>query len=108
MAVKKTPKTTGKGKQLRALTDQEYQDLLQQNTERYMQQMKPVILSPEYSTPDICLDFIKMATDGGATRCQIMIKAPVERKGRGGRVSIGKSWMPYEAGKDYSIKSTLI
>lgn len=65
MAVKKTPKTTGKGKQMRQLTTEEYQQLLAENTERFLQQMKPVMLSTEYSTPDICQQFIQMAVSGG-------------------------------------------
>ena len=65
MAIKKTPKTTGKGKQQRALTPEEYRVLLEQNTTRYLQQMKPVILSPEYATPETCQQFIQMAVQGG-------------------------------------------
>lgn len=107
MAIKKTPKTTGKGKQQRALTTEEYQALLEQNTVRYLQQMKPVILSPEYATPETCQQFIQMAVQGGATRCQVMIKAPVERKGKGGRISMGKSWMPYDSSKQYSVGNQL-
>ena len=65
MAIKKTPKTTGKGDNLRQLTADEYQALLAANTEKYMQQMKPVILSGEFSTPDTCQQFIAMAVKGG-------------------------------------------
>lgn len=107
MAIKKTPKTTGKGKQQRALTAEEYEAALAENTARYLQQMKPVILSPEYSTPETCHQFIQMAMQGGATRCAVMIKAPVERKTKTGRTKIGKSWMPYDSSKQYSISNQL-
>ena len=108
MAIKKTPKTTGKGKNLRQLTADEYQALLAANTEKYLAQMKPVILSGEFSTPDTCQQFIAMAVKGGATRCSVMIKAPVERKTKGGKTRVSKSWMPYDSSKDYQLQSSLI
>lgn len=105
MAIKKTPKTTGIGANLRQLTPEEYQALLDANTEKYMQQMRPVILSGEFATPDTCQQFIAMAVQGGATRCSVMIKAPVERKTKGGKTSISKSWQKYHSGKDYQLKN---
>ena len=65
MAIKKTPKTTGKGETLRQLTPEEYQAALAANTEKYLQKMKPVMLSPEYSMPETCQQFMQMAVKGG-------------------------------------------
>lgn len=65
MAIKKTKRTVGKGKELRRLTDAEYQQALNDATEKFMLQMKPVILSPAYSSPSIALQFKQMAEQGG-------------------------------------------
>lgn len=105
MAIKKTPKTTGKGDSLRQLTPAEYQEALNAATEKYMQQMKPVILSGEFCTPETCQQFIEMAVKGGAKRCSVMIKAPVERKTKGGKTRISKSWQKYDSSKDYELKN---
>ncbi|CAM3900109.1 hypothetical protein [Rheinheimera salexigens] len=102
MAIKKTAKTTGKGKNLRALTDEEYQAALNANTEKYMQNMKPVILSSEYSTPSVCADFIALAQKAGAKKLEVMIKAPVETKDKKGRAKIVKRWTQYQAGHNYA------
>ncbi|MEO3879299.1 hypothetical protein [Rheinheimera fenheensis] len=102
IAIKKTPKTTGKGESLRQLTPAEYEEALNVATEKYMQQMKPVILSGEFSTPAVCDQFIQMATKGGASRLQVMIKAPVQSKDKKGRVKIKKTWMAYDSSKDYT------
>lgn len=101
MAIKKTAKTTGKGKNLRQLTPDEYQEALNANAEKYMQQMKPVILSSEYSTPSVCNDFIALAKKTGATRLTVMMKAPVESKDKKGRLKIVKRWQEYQAGHNY-------
>lgn len=37
-----------------------------------------------------------------------MIKAPVERKTKGGKTRVSKSWMPYDSSKDYQLQSSLI
>lgn len=102
MAIKKTPKTTGKGKALRQLTPDEYQAALNEATEKYMQQMKPVILSGEFATPSTCTEFMTLAAKGGASRLTVMIKAPVESKDKKGRAKIKKTWMPFDSGKDYT------
>ncbi|MDP2715508.1 hypothetical protein [Rheinheimera sp.] len=107
MAIKKTPKTTGKGDSLRQLTPAEYQEALNAATEKYMQQMKPVILSGEFSTPSTCGEFIYLASKGGASRLTVMIKAPVETKDKKGRKKITKRWMPYDSSKDYTAGITL-
>ena len=70
MAIKKTPKTTGRGANLRQLTPAEYQEQLAANTEKYLQKMKPVMLSPEYSMPETCQQFIAMAVQGGGNTLQ--------------------------------------
>lgn len=107
MAIKKTPKTTGKGNTLRQLTADEYQELLSANTEKYLTQMKPVILSGEFSTPDTCQQFIAMAEKQGACRLRVMIKAPVQSKDKKGRTKIKKSWQAYDSNKDYTAGITL-
>lgn len=101
MAIKKTAKTTGKGKTLRQLTPDEYQEALNVATEKFMQQMKPVILSPEYSTPSVCADFITLAEKSGATRLSVMMKAPVESKDKKGRLKIVKRWTQYQTDNNY-------
>lgn len=107
MAIKKTPKTTGRGAALRQLTPEEYQEALNAATEKYMQQMKPVILSGEFSTPSTCSEFMALAAKGGASRLSVMIKAPVQTKDKKGRAKITKRWLPYDSGKDYLAGITL-
>lgn len=108
MAIKKTPKTTGRGAALRQLTPEEYQEALNAAIEKYMQQMKPVILSGEFATPETCQQFIEMAVKGGANRCVVMIKAPVERKAKGGKTRMSKSWQKYDSTKNYQLSNSLI
>ena len=102
MAIKKTPKTTGKGKAMRQLTPAEYDEALNAATEKYMAQMKPVILSGEFAQPAVCEQFIAMAKKQGASRLQVMIKAPVQSTDKKGRVKIKKTWMAYDSNKDYT------
>jgi hypothetical protein len=108
IAIKKTPKTTGKGAALRQLTPEEYQALLAANTEKYMQQMKPVILSGEFAQPSVCEQFIAIAQKQGASRLQVMIKAPVQSKDKKGRLKVKKTWMAYDSSKDYQLKDQYI
>ncbi|MBU2113684.1 MAG: hypothetical protein KKE94_07905 [Gammaproteobacteria bacterium] len=107
MAIKKTPKTTGKGKALRQLTPEEYQQAINAATEKYMQQMKPVILSGEFCQPSICSEFMALAAKDGASRLQVMIKAPVQSKDKKGRTKIKKTWMAYDSSKDYTADLSL-
>lgn len=107
MAIKKTKRTVGKGKELRRLTDAEYQQALNDATEKFMQQMKPVLLSPEYSSPSIALQFKQMAEQGGVKRAEVRIKAPIQSKDKKGRPRISKSWMLFEPGRDYELKGVL-
>ncbi|MAD75126.1 MAG: hypothetical protein CML20_10110 [Rheinheimera sp.] len=102
-AIKLTKKTTGKGKELRQLTQAEYDEALNAATEKYMQQMKPVILSGEFSQPSVCQQFIAMAAEKGASQLQVMIKAPVQTKDKKGRAKVSKRWMEYSSTKDYTL-----
>ncbi|MBV2127954.1 hypothetical protein [Arsukibacterium indicum] len=102
-AIKLTKKTTGKGKELRQLTPAEYDEALNAATEKYMQQMKPVILSGEFSQPTICDEFIAMAEKSGAKQLQVMIKAPVQSKDKKGRAKVSKRWMEWDSSKDYTL-----
>ncbi|MEN3158260.1 hypothetical protein ABC502_07745 [Alkalimonas sp. NCh-2] len=107
MALKKTKRTVGKGQTLRTLTDAEYQQALAEATEKFMRQMKPVILSPEYSTPAIAEQFKAMALQGGVKRAEVRIKAPIQSKDKKGRPRTSKSWMLYEPGRDYELKGAM-
>lgn len=103
LALKKTKRTVGKGKKQRELSEDEYQKTVQSKTEINMEKMKPVILSPEYSSPEFANEFMSMARGVGMQRLEVRINAPVERRSKKNGVRIGRTWVKYVPGKKYSI-----
>lgn len=101
-ALKLTPTHTGTGATYRKLSDAEYQQSLAENTEKLFAQMKPVALSQEYSSPEICTEFMKLAERQGYQGLTVRIKAPVQSKDTKGRAKITSRWLPYVPGNDYS------
>lgn len=104
-ALKKTSRFVGKGKNYRQLTDEEYQQALAENTEKLFQQMKPLVLSKEYSSPEICSQFIKLAEKQGYQGLAVKIKAPVQSTDKKGRQRVAAKWVNYVAGNDYTDAS---
>lgn len=101
-ALKTTPKFTGKGANYRKLTDEEYQALLAEKTEKIFSNMKPLVLSKEYSSPEICKQFMQLAEREGYQELNVRIKAPVQSTDKKGRAKIASRWLPFVPGNDYS------
>ena len=101
-ALKLTPTHTGTGASYRKLTDAEYQKELAENTEKLFAQMKPIALSNEYSSPEICTEFMRLAERQGYQCLTVRIKEPVQGKDTKGRAKITSRWLPYVPGNDYS------
>ena len=101
-ALKLTPTHTGTGASYRKLTDAEYQQELAANTEKLFEKMKPVALSKEYSSPEICTEFMRLAERQDYQGLTVRIKAPVQSKDTKGRAKITSRWLPYVPGNDYS------
>ncbi len=101
-ALKLTPTHTGTGASYRKLTDAEYQKELAENTEKLFEKMKPVALSREYSSPEICTEFMRLAERQGYQGLTVRIKAPVQSTDKKGRAKIANRWVRYVPGNDYS------
>lgn len=101
-ALKTIPKFTGKGAKYRKLTPEEYQELLAANTEKVFSKMKPVVLSKEYSSPEICQQFMKLAEREGYQELNVRIKAPVQSTDKKVRAKIASRWVRYVPGNNYS------
>lgn len=97
---KKTPRTVKVKKKSVTRTDAEYAAAVQKAADEQFEKMKPLILSPEYSSPSIAEEFMAMAKKIGAVRLEVRIKAPVKKTIKG-KEKVVRRWVKWESAKDY-------
>jgi hypothetical protein len=97
-AQKKAAETKGKSK-VPAIEKVEQEILT-----KLLESTPPIRVSPEYSMPTTCEQYIAMAEKQGFVRCSVFIKAPAVSKDKKGRSKTVQRYVQFVPGQDYQLK----
>ena len=71
---------------------------------KLLETVPPIRVSPEYSMPTTCEQYIAMAEKQGFVRCSVFIKAPAVSKDKKGRSKTVQRYVQFVPGQDYQLK----
>lgn len=75
---------------------------------KLLESTPPIRVSPEYSMPTTCEQYIAMAEKQGFIRCSVFIKAPAVSKDKKGRSKTVQRYVQFVPGNDYQLKGSTL
>ncbi|RAK01646.1 hypothetical protein [Aliidiomarina maris] len=100
VAEKKTPRTITVNRKKIERTDEQLVAAIDEAAQAYFERMKPVILSPEYSSPSFAADFMDLVAPEDARALEVRIRVPVKKVIKG-KEKVVRRWLSWNPDTDY-------